>query len=139
MYESVSAPELGAVGAGLRKNQLAANNKTTMTFPRPCQSPILFALVLEGIAHQSMNPKTAANKPPRIPAAIIRNETPNQELSLVDKATRSNTTAVASSPSGKTISIGCIGCPSNFALLSIVPPEIALISCGGLVRELCST
>jgi hypothetical protein len=37
--------------------------------------------------------------------------------------TISNATAVASSPSGKTINIGWIGCPSNFAWLSILPPE----------------
>jgi hypothetical protein len=32
---------------------------------------------------------------------------------------------VASKPNGKTIRIGCTGCPATFTLLSIVPPIVS--------------
>jgi len=38
----------------------ARSCRTTITFPIPCQAPIAFALVPDGIATQSINPKIAA-------------------------------------------------------------------------------
>src|SRR5438270_12746368 len=122
--DSAKAVVPGLAGSGLRRNQLMINNSTTTTFPIPCQRPIAFALVPDGIANQSMRPNTAASRPPIIPAAIIQKEIPNQDESPFDKPTMSKATAVASRPSGNTINIGWIGCPSNFALLSINPPEL---------------
>jgi len=81
-------------------NQLPMNKRTTTTLPTPCHRPIAFALVPDGMAHQSIRPRTAASSPPMIPAAIIQNEVPNQELSPLAKPTMSKTTAVASRPSG---------------------------------------
>src|SRR4051794_39807809 len=45
---------------------------------------------------------------------------PDQEPFPVPRAMQSKMTAVARRPSGKTISIGWTGCPSSFALLSMV-------------------
>src|SRR5438067_6565556 len=82
MNDRASAVELGFCGAEFRSSQLPMNRSTTTTFTPPCMSPIVFARVPEGMAHQSMTPNTAASKPPMIPAAIIQKEIPNQETSL---------------------------------------------------------
>ena len=66
--DKAKATELGLCGAGRRRNQLPIKSSTTTTLPAPCQRPIAFALVLAGIAHQSIKPKTAESSPPTIPA-----------------------------------------------------------------------
>ena len=53
MKDRAKAVELGFCGAELRSNQLPMNRSTTTTFTPPCMSPIFFARVPEGMAHQS--------------------------------------------------------------------------------------
>src|SRR3954462_4405393 len=100
MNDSAKAPVVGLAGSGLRRNQLTIKSRTTTTFPTPCHRPIAFALVPDGIAHQSIKPKTAASRPPMIPAAIIQKEIPNHDESPFDRPTTSKATAVAKRPSG---------------------------------------
>jgi hypothetical protein len=57
------------------------------------------------MANQSMVPNGAASRPVTTPAAIIQYAISDQYPWLSPMASRSNTTAIASSPSGKTINI----------------------------------
>jgi hypothetical protein len=53
-------------------NQLTMNKNNYVT--NPCRRTTAFALVPEGITHQSIKPNTADGNPPMIPAAIIQNK-----------------------------------------------------------------
>src|SRR5207237_7846279 len=76
MQDKATAPVVGAFpGVSMREYQLRPKRTTTTTLPPPCHSPIDFARVPDGIAHQSTAPKTAASKPPMIPARINESDT----------------------------------------------------------------
>src|SRR5688500_18260754 len=96
-----------------------ANSTTTTTLPPPCRRPIRFARVSLGMCIQSQAPKTAASRPPTIPAAMFQKATVLNAGSPVSRWTMSKTTAVDRSPNGRTINIGCTGCPKSLTLLSI--------------------
>ena len=117
--DSANARLLGDAGSGRRKSQLPANKRTTSTFKPPCHSPTALARVLLGIPIQSISPKTAARRPPMIPAAIMYHAMLDHFPSDVLNVMISKMTAVASNPSGNTISMGCTGCPAIF----IGPPK----------------
>src|SRR5215510_661420 len=104
--ESANGNRPGFGGLGERNSQLTTNRNMTTTLPRPCHSPIVLALVSEGIASQSINPKSAAASPPMIPAAIIQKEISSHFPLPVPHPIQSKTTAVARSPKGNTIRIG---------------------------------
>jgi hypothetical protein len=81
-----------------------------------------FARVPSWIAIQSMRPKTAAASPVITPAAIMWYDEAAHPGRSRTSQTMSKTTAIASRPSGKTISIWWIGWPSSFAFASMRPP-----------------
>src|SRR3954453_7625215 len=72
------------------------------------------------MAHQSIAPKTAANRPLTIPTEMSQNDTVEYCELPVARYVTSKPMDVARRPNGNTIKIGCIGCPKNFALLSIL-------------------
>src|SRR6185312_3656574 len=109
----------GVAGSGRRRNQLPAKSSTTRTFKPPCHNPIALARVLLGIPIQSISPKTAAKSPPIIPAPIMYHAIVDHFASVVLSVMMSKITEVASKPKGKTMSMGCTGCPAIF----ISPPK----------------
>src|SRR4051812_38338668 len=120
---------VGAPGVSRRSHQAMANRTTMMTLPRPWAVAIPLARVPEGIAAQSMAPKIAASKPVMMPAAIIGCVARPRAVCPAKTASRSKMTAIPSSPRGKGISIGWIGCPNSLALLSIGRLRPVDVSC----------
>src|SRR5205807_5669409 len=120
----------GLACAFSRMSQLTINNKTMTTLPTPCHRPSVFARVPAGIASQSIRPKIAASSAPITPAVIIQKATTEKKPLPVIQWMMSKKSDVASNPSGKTISIGWMGCPNALTLLSIVyllasrPPQV---------------
>src|SRR5436309_567460 len=109
----------GLACAFSRMSQLTMNNKTMKTLPPPCHRPTVFARVPAGIMSQSIRPKMAASKAPITPAVIIQKATTEKKPLPVIQWMMSKKSDVASNPSGKTISMGWMGCPSALTLLSI--------------------
>lgn len=112
--ERVRASPVGVAGSGRRNNQLPAKSSTTKTFKPPCHNPTALARVLLGIPIQSISPKTAAKSPPIIPAPIMYHAIVDHFPLDVPSVMMSKITEVASKPKGKTMSIGCTGCPAIF-------------------------
>ena len=73
-----------------------------------------------GIASQSIRPKIAASSAPITPAVIIQKAMTEKKPLPVIQWMMSKKSDVASNPSGKTISMGWMGCPNAFTLLSII-------------------
>src|SRR5216683_1104457 len=110
----------GLPGACKRIDQLTMNSARITRLPPPCHKPTDLARVPDGIANQSMVPTAAASSPPIKPAAIIQKAISDQYPLPVIKCTISKITDVINSPSGNSTSMGCIACPIDLTLLSIV-------------------
>src|SRR6266702_191611 len=110
----------GLACAFSRMGQLTMNNKTMKTLPPPCHRPTVFARVPAGIASQSIRPKIAASSAPITPAVIIQKAMTEKKPLPVIQWMMSKKSDVASNPSGKTISMGWMGCPNALTLLSIM-------------------
>jgi hypothetical protein len=76
-----------------------------MRLPTPWSAPIRFARVPDGIASQSTSPNGAATRPLITPAAIIQYAISDQYPLPMAKCKMSKMSAIARSPSGKTMSI----------------------------------
>src|SRR5947209_18974711 len=118
--ERIYAMMDGLACAFSRMSQLTMNNTTMTTLPTPCHRPSVFARVPAGIASQSIRPKMAASSAPITPAVIIQKATTEKKPLPVIQWMMSKKSDVASNPSGKTISMGWIGCPNALTLLSIM-------------------